>query len=347
MRNCSKYSILKPSSEAPRAPLIYAMLLAALALLFFAALFFGAVRVPPPDILAWMAGRDVGAEEAGILSLLRLPRAAACMLCGMAFALSGLALQTSLNNAIVGPGIIGVNSGAGFSLAVAAVLFPQSMAARGVAVLAGAMAAAGVTVCIARAGIHASRLTVVLAGVAVSSFFAAGTDVVVTLFPDAVYDRMAFLIGSFSMVGAEQIAWALPFILAGTAGVLLLASRLNLLALGDDVAASLGVRVGAVRLASVAFAACAAAGAVEICGLVGFVGLVVPHIARRILGDRGDFPALCLVTMLAGAVLMLFCDILARTMFPPYELPVGLLLALVGAPYFLYLLLKGKRRVSE
>jgi iron complex transport system permease protein len=322
------------------------LLAAALAALFFAALFFGAVEVAPADILAWIAGRDLGAEDAGILSLLRLPRAASCILCGMGLALAGLTLQTSMNNAVVSPGIVGINTGAGFFLVVAAAAFPFSMPMRNVAVLSGALTAAFITVCIARAKVSASRLTIVLAGVAISSFFAAGTDVVITLFPDVVYDRMSFLIGSFAMADTERIAWASPFILAGTAGILALAPRLNLLILGDDVAASLGVRVGAVRLASIVLAACVAAGAVEICGLIGFVGLIVPHIARRILPGRGDFIALCPVSMLAGAVLVLLCDLLARTMFPPYELPVGLLLSLIGAPYFLYLLLKGKRRTA-
>jgi iron complex transport system permease protein len=318
----------------------------ALGALFFAALFFGAVRVDPSEIVAWFAGRDIADENAGILTLLRLPRAIACVLCGMGLALSGLTLQTSLNNAVVSPGIVGINTGAGFFLVTAAVIFPFNMAMRSISVLFGALAAAFITVCISRAKIGASRLIIVLAGVAVSSFFTAGTDVVVTLFPDAIYDRMSFLIGSFAMVDAERVIWALPFVFAGTAGIIFLSPRLNLLILGDDIAASLGVRVGAVRLTSIVFASCIAAGAVEICGLIGFVGLVVPHIARRVLHGRGDFIALCFVSMLAGAVLVLLCDILARTLFPPYELPVGLLLSLIGAPYFLYLLLKGKRRVT-
>jgi iron complex transport system permease protein len=146
------------------------------------------------------------------------------------------------------------------------------------------------------------------------------------------------------MVNEEQITWALPFILVGTSGIFLLSPRLNLLTLGDDVATSLGVRASAVRLSGIVFAACLAAGSVEICGLIGFVGLVVPHIARRIAGGQGDFLTRCFISMLVGAILVLLCDVLARTMFPPYELPVGLLLSLIGAPYFLYLLLSGRRR---
>jgi iron complex transport system permease protein len=357
MKDSLRFSIRKPfdngslvSGKGPirsRVLAIYFVLTVALAVLFFAALFRGTVRVPAGDILVWLFGGDIGAEEESILFLLRLPRAIACVLCGMGLALSGLTLQTSMNNAIVGPGIIGINSGAGFFLVIASVMFPFNVAVRSLAVLIGAMASAGITVGIVRARIDASRLTIVLAGVAVSSFFTAGTDMVITIFPGVIYDRMSFLIGSFAMVGAEQILWALPFILVGTVGILSLSSRLNLLTLGDDIAVSLGVRVALVRLVSIIFAASAVAGAVEICGLIGFVGLVVPHMARRMLKDQGGFRTLCHISMLSGAVLVLFCDILARTMFPPYELPVGLLLSLIGAPYFLYLLLKGKRRVTE
>jgi iron complex transport system permease protein len=317
-----------------------------LAALFFAALFFGAVRVDALDIARWLMGGEVADGTDRILGLLRLPRAVACVLCGASLSLSGLTLQTSLNNSIVSPGIIGVNSGAGFCLVLAAVFFPFRQDIRSVAVLAGALAAALLTLLIARKA-GASRLTIVLSGVCVSAFCAAGSDAAVTLVPDVIPDRTAFFIGSFSAVESGAVMAALPWMATGAAGIFLMSGRLNLFALGDEVASSLGVRVGLVRIASVLFSACLAAGAVEVCGLLSFVGLVVPHIFRRIIGHGVPFSSLCAAVMLGGAALVLGCDLAARTLFPPYELPVGIFLSLIGAPFFLYLILRKKRRITE
>jgi iron complex transport system permease protein len=219
------------------------------------------------------------------------------------------------------------------------------MAARGAGAVGGALIAAVVTVLLTRRT-SASRLTIVLAGVAVSSFFVAGMDVIVTLFPDTVFDRSAFFIGSFAMVTQRQIIWALPVLAAGTAGIFALAPKLDLFALGDDVASSLGVRAGVVRHMAISFAACLAAGGAEICGLLGFVGLVAPHIARRVNGESAGFATTAIITAVFGADLVLLCDSIARTVVAPYELPVGVFLSLIGAPFFIRLLLRANRRIS-
>jgi iron complex transport system permease protein len=312
--------------------------------LFIIALFIGATHIGAKEIIGWIIGRSVEPKSAMILSLIRLPRALACIVCGAALALSGLTLQTSLNNPIVSPGIIGVNAGAGFMLVLASVIFPFRYAVGGASVLVGAIGTALLTVTIARK-VGTSRLTIVLAGVAISAFCSAGMDMIISIQPDAVHDKVAFYVGSFEMVKNEATLAALPYMLVGAAGVFLLSRRLDLLLLGDDVAASLGVNTKFVRTASVLLAACLAAGAVSVCGLLGFVGLIVPHICRRIFGNIG-FSALALASCLLGATLVLACDILARTLFAPYELPVGVFLSFIGAAFFLYLLMRRKRRVS-
>jgi iron complex transport system permease protein len=325
--------------------LFIAVLLAALtAGLMLCNLMIGAVRIPPAETLAYITGGALSARSRLLLSLLRWPRALACALCGASLAVSGLLLQNALGNALASPSTVGVNAGAALWFVSGALLFPQSPAIRSAAVLPGAMLNACLVMLIARKA-GASRLTIVLAGVALSAFSTAVIDALVTLQPDVLTDRVAFAVGGFSGVTMRAVYLALPCVCAGMAGAILLADRLDVLRLGDEVAASLGLPVRAVRLSAVLCGAALAAGAVSVCGMIGFVGLIVPHIVRRLLRKDAEKKTRVLlpVTALAGADLVLLCDLLARTIFTPYEAPVGILLSFLGAPFFLYLLMTGKR----
>ena len=161
------------------------------------------------------------------------------------------------------------------------------------------------------------------------------------LFPDAAVGSTAFLLGTLSGVTTAQLQRALPWLAAGFVLAALLAADLNVLQLGEDMAAGLGLPVARVRFAALLTAALLAGAAVSFAGLLGFVGLLAPHIARRLVG--GDNRRLLPVTALASADLMLLCDVAARVLFAPFELPVGVLLSLVGGPFFLFLLLRRKR----
>ena len=275
-----------------------------------------------------------------ILCFVRLPRTAAAVLAGAALGVAGALIQSVLNNAMASPNVIGVNAGAGLGALLAASLVPGAAALLPGAAFVGALAAAlFIWMLAAVAGL--SRTTLILAGVTVSSILTACMNTLKLLFPDVAVGSMAFLLGTLSGVTTAQLQRALPWLAAGFVLAALLAADLNVLQLGEDMAAGLGLPVARVRFAALLTAALLAGAAVSFAGLLGFVGLLAPHIARRLVG--GDNRRLLPVTALASADLMLLCDVAARVLFAPFELPVGVLLSLVGGPFFLFLLLRRKR----
>ena len=275
-----------------------------------------------------------------ILCFVRLPRTAAAVLAGAALGVAGALIQSVLNNAMASPNVIGVNAGAGLGALLAASLVPGAAALLPGAAFAGALAAAlFIWLLAAVAGL--SRTTLILAGVTVSSILTACMNTLKLLFPDAAVGSTAFLLGTLSGVTTAQVQRALPWLAAGFVLAALLAADLNVLQLGEDMAAGLGLPVARVRFAALLTAVLLAGAAVSFAGLLGFVGLLAPHIARRLVG--GDNRRLLPVTALASADLMLLCDVAARVLFAPFELPVGVLLSLVGGPFFLFLLLRRKR----
>ena len=276
--------------------------------------------------------RGVSSPAARIVRYIRLPRVLAAMLAGAALAASGVLIQGVLGNPLAGPNVIGVNAGAGFCTLLCACLMPAAAHLLPVAAFAGALLASLVILLLAdRMGV--SRITVVLAGVAISSIFSAGSDLITTLSPDATLGMSAFMIGGFADVSASRLRTAAVYILPALAVSLLLAGDLDVLSLGDEVAASLGLRVKRTRVLLLAVASVLAGAAVSFAGLLGFVGLIVPHAVRRIVG--GTHKPLLALSMLGGALFTLLCDTAARTLFAPYEMPVGILLSLVGGPFFL------------
>ena len=275
-----------------------------------------------------------------ILVHIRLPRTVAAVLSGAALACAGAIIQGVLGNPLAGPNIIGVNAGAGFLTLLASWLFPMSMGLLPLASFAGAFLTSLLILLLVQRT-NASRLTVVLAGVAVSAILSAGTDLITTIEPEVTLGLTAFRIGGFSGVSAGRVYGAAWYILPGLACALLMSKRLDVLCLGDEAAQSVGLKVKSTRTALLLLASLLAGAAVSFSGLVGFVGLMSPHMVRRIVG--GEHRKLLPLSMLTGTVMMLVCDIAARTLFAPYELPVGILLSLIGGPFFLLMLVKGGR----
>lgn len=276
-----------------------------------------------------------------ILRHVRLPRTAAGLLAGAALAVAGALLQTVLNNAMASPNVIGVNAGAGFFVLLAALWLPAAPGVQPAAAFAGALCAALLIYGLA-AGMGLSRTTLVLAGVTVSSILTAGVDAVCLLDPDLAVSANAFRLGGFSGVTLAAVGRAAPYLLAGLLLALLLAPDLNVLRLGEESAAALGLAVGRTRFLTILAAALLAGAAVSFAGLLGFVGLLVPHIVRRFLG--GDLRWLLPGCALLGGAFVLGCDVLARMLFAPFELPVGIVMSLLGGPFFLHLLLRSRRR---
>ena len=171
--------------------------------------------------------------------------------------------------------------------------------------------------------------------------YRAMTDTVITLKPDAVMDRTAFLIGGFSGITLDKVNFAGGFIVLAFVLALILSYDMNILALGDESAKSLGLNVTRIRFLYLILAAVLAGSAISIAGILGFVGLIVPHIARILVGY--DNRVLIPVSALLGSIFTLFCDLLARVIFAPYEIPVGIIMSFLGGPFFIYLLIKGRR----
>lgn len=312
-------------------------------LLFFAALISissGSVKISLTGIFTAIFSGDNSSMYYRIIYYVRIPRTFASVFAGFALSVSGVILQSVLNNSLASPGIIGVNSGAGLFTVLAAAFLSDYIYLSSVAAFTGALAAVFLVYFIAkRTGF--SRMTIVLSGVAVSSFIGALTDTVLTLKPDVVIGRTAFLIGGFSGVSMDNFMLPGVLILVSTVLALILSYDLNVLSLGDESAKSLGLNVKKIRFIYMIIAAVLAGSAISFSGLIGFVGLIVPHISRLFVGS--DNRVLLPVAALTGSIFTIICDLLARVIFAPYEIPVGIILSFLGGPFFIYLLIKGKR----
>lgn len=305
-------------------------------------LWTGSVALSPGQVLAVLTGRDASSTAARIIFYSRMPRTFAALLAGAALAVAGAVIQTVLHNPLASPGVIGVNSGAGFAVALCCAAAPAARQYTPFVALCGALTA---VLLVTGLSWHtgASRITVVLAGVAISALFGAGIDAVVTLVPDALDGVADFRVGGFTGVTMAQLIPAGGLIFVSLGAVLSLARQMDILGLGSDTARSLGLSVGVVRFLLLFLAAVLAGAAVSFCGLMGFVGLIVPNTMRRLLGESSL--SLTAASALGGAFFVTVCDVLARILFAPFELPVGIILAFAGAPFFLWLLLwqKGVR----
>lgn len=333
MKNWRTFSI---QPDPPRRLRVYGLLLLLTAAAALASLCMGPVVVPLGDILRVFTGELAGTTQASIILLARLPRTCGCLLAGMALAVSGAIIQGVLNNPLAAPNIIGVNSGAGLAVALFSALAPASPFAP-LAAFFGALSGVLLVLLIAEKT-GASRITLVLAGVAVSSMFSAGIDAVVTFVPDALNGYSDFRIGGLSNLSMDRIVPAFWVICAAMALTLLLSNEMDILMLGTETAQSLGLPARPLRLLLLALAAALAGAAVSFAGLLGFVGIIVPHIMRRLTGE-GSL-SLLIGSALGGAGLLTFCDLLARLLFAPYQLPVGIVLSLIGGPFFIWLLLR-------
>lgn len=273
---------------------------------------------------------------------IRLPRVLGGLLSGSALAVSGVLLQTVTQNPMAGPNIIGVNTGAGLFVLLCAMLFPTAYTALPTAAFLGALLTALLVVLISM-GAHLSKITLVLTGIAVSSIFGAGMNAIMIVDPDAYIGSSVFLVGGFSSVTQQSLVLPAIYIGIGLVLAMLLSGSLNVLALGDQTARSLGMRVNAVRFFAVAVAALLSGAAVSFSGLLGFVGLIIPHAFRFLLGNDNRF--LIPASALGGAAFVVLCDLAARTCFSPYEIPVGILMSFIGGPFFIWLVLRSRRKL--
>ncbi len=302
-----------------------------------ASLCLGAAGLSLPKLWAALLSGPNESAAARILWYARIPRTAACVLAGAGLSVSGAVIQKVLNNSLASPGIIGINAGAGLAVTVCCALGAFAGWAVAGAAFVGALLATFLVVATARKS-HASRTTVVLAGVAVTACLNAVTETIRTMVPDAALASQDFRVGGFHAVNQARLLPAGVLIILAVIAVCTLTNELELLSLGDETAHSLGMRVGAMRNGLLTLAALLAGASVSFAGLLGFVGLIVPHIARRLVGsESGRLIPFC---ALAGGGFVVLCDLIARIAFAPYELPTGILMSFLGGPFFIWLLLK-------
>lgn len=323
-----------------RRSLVLAALLAAALIATVASLALGAVGVPVSEVLGILLGHGGTTVSEQIVETLRLPRTVEALLVGAALGVAGASLQGALGNPLASPDVIGVTGGAGFGAILVIILFPGSIALMPLSALGFGLLAAALVFTFAWTGRNPGSTTkVVLAGIAMLSLFTAGTTGLLAAFPERAPSAIFFIAGGLTSSGWEPLQTAWPYLAAGAALVVFLVRPLDRLALGDDVAASLGSRPQAIRLGAGVAAALLAAASASIAGLLGFLGLVVPHVVRM-AGGTSSHTFVIPASALGGAALLTAGDTLARTLRAPIEMPVGPFMVLLGVPLFLWLLRK-------
>jgi iron complex transport system permease protein len=303
-----------------------------------ASLALGAVEIPLATVIDALTGKAEPGPLRQIVLDLRLPRTVEAVCVGAALGVAGGLLQGALANPLASPDVIGVTGGAGFGAVLILIVFPGSIALLPVGALFFGLLAAGLVFSIAWAGPNAGGAgRLILAGIAIAALFGAGMTSIMVAYPDRVQSALFFIAGGLTSDGWADMKVVWPYFAAGFVLAVGLARPLDRLALGDDVAASLGARPRMIRLISGVAAALLAAAAASLAGLLGFLGLVVPHAVRLASGTSSHTYVLP-VSALGGAALLLAGDTLARTVRAPIELPVGPFMVVIGVPLFLFLL---------
>lgn len=266
---------------------------------------------------------------------IRFPRNIVAALVGANLAVAGAILQAVMKNPLADPQIVGVSSGAGLAGVIILILFPSWEYLVPMVAFVGALAAAFMVYALAwRNGIRPTRI--ILAGVAVAAFLGSGISALLVFYGDRVQGALLWMVGGLSARSWPQVYVLAPYTVVGLILAFLGSRRLTILSLGDETAKGLGLPVEQTRFMMTAVAAFLAASAVSVAGLIGFVGLVIPHIARMIIGTEYRF--LLPGSAFLGAAVLVVSDTLGRVLFSPVEVPVGIIMAFFGAPFFLWLL---------
>ncbi len=333
----------------------YRRLLAALAVALVAsallAVAVGAVWISPVDaarLIAWKLGLSarppVPHSTEVILFQLRLPRVLLAGVVGAALAASGLVFQGLFRNPLADPAIVGVSSGAALG-AVAVIVLGGAGALGGygvpLAAFVGALLAAFLVFRLARIGPTVHVATLLLAGIAVAAIISAVISLLMSFSGEEVRSIYRWLLGGLQARGWTSLWQVVPLVLLGMAAAALTAHELNVVSLGEERAAQLGVEVDRLKRRAVAVGSLLAAAAVSVAGVIGFVGLMTPHVLRLIVG--ADHRRLLPAVLLAGPTLLILADLVARVALAPEELPVGAITALLGGPFFLFLLRRERK----
>lgn len=316
--------------------LLLLMILAALAVVSVA---IGSAGYSVPEILKAVVSPDQSPIKIIVLSL-RLPRMILAILIGASLAASGALLQSVMRNPLADPGTIGVSAGAGTAATTILLLFPGLSASVPVFAFGGAALACVLIYVMAwKDGVDPTRI--ILSGVAINSVLGAYNSLLQLLNSDSLQGVLAFMNGSLSGKSWYQVKILAVYAIIGLILSFFCIRSANTLQLGDEMAKSLGLKVNASRVFLSAVSAFLAAATVSVAGMIGFVGLVVPHIARLMVGS--NYKSMLPVSIVLGAVVLLAADTVGRTIVPGMEIPVGIIMAVCGGPFFLYMLRKGSK----
>jgi iron complex transport system permease protein len=298
------------------------------------------------DRLPWVAiDSGLSQRQTAILFELRLPRVVLGLLVGAVLSVSGGAYQGVFRNPLADPYLLGVAAGAGLGATLAIVTVGSGSALVGVAAFVGALAAVVAAYGLgAAAGGRRLGSTLILAGVAVAAFLTAAQTFIQQRNTDTIREVYSWILGRLGTVGWREVGMLAPYAVLSITVVLLHRRLLDALAVGEEEARTLGVRPERVRMLVVLAATLGTAGAVAVSGLIGFVGIIVPHIVRLLVG--GSYRVILPLSVLGGGAFLVVADLIARTVLSPAEVPIGVITAFVGAPFFL-LVLRTSQRAGE
>ena len=298
---------------------------------------YGSINYAVSEIMGAISTAETSTVRTVIMNI-RLPRTLIAVMVGANLAMSGALLQSVMRNPLADPGLTGVSAGAGLAAVTIMLALPQLTRFVPVAAFLGGIIAAFMVYLLAwKRGVDPIRI--ILAGVAVNAILGGGLALLSVLYSDRIQSVIMWLNGTVAGKSWYQVETLIPYSLIGLIAAMLCINTANVLQLGDDAAKNLGIRVNLARVMLSLIAAFLAGISVAIVGLIGFVGLVVPHISRLLVGT--DYRFMLPVSTVLGATLLVMADTGARAAFSPVELPVGILMAIIGGPFFLYLLRRG------
>lgn len=329
--------------------LLLIVLICALFLCIIVAVCIGVIYIPPGKVLNILFGQitDPNDSDVNIIMSIRLPRVLLAATIGAALSVAGVAMQGVFRNPMASPSILGISSGAAFGASLAIVLGASLATGQFAIPVMAFIFCVGTMLlvyAISRSGGYVPVETLLLAGIAVGAFFSALVSFMQFLAGDKLEGLVFWLMGGLGKADWTQLWIALPLIALGSFMIWYYSRELNALTIGEDHATSLGVDTQRVMLVMIVVTSIVVAAAVSFSGVIGFVGLVVPHIIRIIIGP--DHRILVPASILAGGCLLVITDALARTLMAPTEIPVGIITAMIGAPFFIYLLRRRKHMMG-
>ncbi|WP_339362305.1 FecCD family ABC transporter permease [Vallitalea maricola] len=317
------------------------IIIGVLILSIFLGICLGSVRISLNDIIKSLFSDEYTVKKA-IISDIRLPRVWIAVFVGANLSASGALLQAVMRNPLADPGITGVSAGASLFAIIILLLFPSYVSLVPIAAFVGGVIACGIVYGLAWKGGGIEPIRIVLAGVAVNAILGGATGLLSLLNSDKIQGVMLWTNGSLSRVSWMDVKLLGIYSIVGIILALICIRAANVLQLGDDVAKNLGYNVNLTRILISLVAVYLAGISVAFVGIIGFVGLVVPHISRLLFGS--DYKWLLPVSMLMGGAVLVIADTMARMIAAPIELPVGTMMAMLGGPFFLYLLRRGAKR---